>query len=53
MRRRRWSSVFYRAARASRDAEAVASGDPARVARRIRNRLLGRMLRPVFRQLWK
>lgn len=37
----------------SRDIDAIASGNPVRVARRIKNRVVGRMLRGVFRQIFK
>jgi hypothetical protein len=37
----------------SRDVDALASGNPKRVARRIKNRIVGRSLRSVFRLLWK
>ena len=38
------SSNLYRAARLTRDFEVLASGDPARIRRRIRNRIVGRLL---------
>jgi len=53
VRKRRTSDELYRASRTARDIEAVASGNPARIARRIRNRIVGhylwRALRGVFR----
>jgi hypothetical protein len=46
---------LYRAARLSRDVEAVSSGNPERIARRARNKALGRVLGKlgVWRRLWK
>lgn len=53
MRRRRWSGRLYQAARTANDMEALASGNPQHVARRAKNKLLGRLLRPLWRALWK
>jgi hypothetical protein len=51
--KRRTSDELYGAARTARDLEAIASGNPKRIARRIRNRIVGhflwRLLRGVFR----
>ncbi len=49
------SRFLYRAARASRDIEAVSSGNPRRITRRAKNRLIGRALgrAGVWRRLWK
>jgi len=41
--------LLYKLARISRDAEVVASGDPKKIARRAKNKVLGRTL---FRKLW-
>lgn len=41
---------LYRAARIMGDVEAARSPRAAR--RRVKNRLVGRALRPVFRKLW-
>ena len=37
----------------SRDVDALASGKPQHVARRIKNRVVGRALRPLFRLIFK
>lgn len=37
----------------SRDADAIASGKPHRVVRRVKNRIVGRALRPLFRLIFK
>ncbi|MCL5292686.1 MAG: hypothetical protein M1548_09245 [Actinobacteria bacterium] len=42
----RW---LYKLARLSRDAEVLSSGDPKKIARHAKNKLLGRRL---FRKLW-
>jgi hypothetical protein len=53
-RRRRLSSRLYKAARVANDLETLASGDPRRVLRRGKNKLIGRFLgRSLFRWLWK
>ncbi len=46
----RLSSFLYRAARLSRDAEVIYSGDPKKMARRARNKYIGRK---VARRLFK
>lgn len=43
-RRRSFTSQLYRAARASNNISAIASGNPRRVARRAKNVALGRTL---------
>lgn len=45
--------ALYKMARALGDAGAVASGDPKKVARRGKNKLVGRLLGPFWRRLWK
>lgn len=51
--KRRTSDELYRASRTARDIEAVASGKPDRILRRVKNRLVGRALRPLWRMLWR
>lgn len=46
----RLSSWLYRAARIMNDAEAIAK--PSRAPRRIKNKIIGRLLGPVWRRLW-
>jgi hypothetical protein len=55
MRRPRLSAKLFRAARRVDDIEAIASGDPQRIARRARNRLVGRLLVGLgfWRRLWR
>lgn len=44
------TSLLFRLARLSRDAEVIASGNPKKMARRVRNKALGRTLvRRLFR----
>lgn len=42
-------SLLYRLARLLRDLEVLSSGNPRRIARRVRNKLLGRLLGRIFR----
>lgn len=46
----RW---LYRSARIVNDVETLASGDPKRIERRLKNKLVGRALGPVWRRLWR
>ena len=54
-RRRSLSSMLFRTARRVDDIQALASGSPKRVERRIKNRLVGRALGRggFWRWLWK
>jgi len=42
--------MLYRMARLSRDAEVIASGNPKKLARRVKNKVLGRT---IVRKLFK
>lgn len=46
-------SWLYTAARTTGDAQAVASGQPRVMARRAKNKVVGRALAPVWRGLWR
>ena len=54
MRRRGFVSELYHAARMANDVSTLASGNPHRIARRARNRIVGRALgrAGVWRMLW-
>jgi hypothetical protein len=51
----RLRSSLYRSARVFGDVEAVASGNPKRITRRAKNKLLGRALgrAGIWRRLWR
>jgi hypothetical protein len=51
----RLRSSLYRSARILGDVEAVASGNPKRITRRAKNKLLGRALgrAGIWRRLWR
>ena len=55
MRRRGFVSEMYRAARLANDVSTIASGNPNRVARRVKNRIVGRALARagLWRLLWR
>jgi len=48
-------SLLFRLARLSADAKAVSSGDPARIGRRAKNKIVGRLLgrAGIWRRLWR
>lgn len=54
MRRRNLVSQMYRAARVANDVSTLASGNPHRIARRARNKIVGRALgrAGIWRALW-
>ena len=54
MRRRSFVSDMYRAARLANDVSTLASGNPHRIARRARNRIVGRAMARagIWRMLW-
>jgi len=55
VRRRSFVSDMYRAARIANDVSTLASGNPHRIARRARNRIVGRALgrAGLWRLLWR
>ncbi len=55
MRRRGLVSTLYRTARLANDVSTLASGNPHRIARRAKNRIVGRALARagVWRMLWR
>jgi len=55
MRRRGFVSQMYAAARLANDASILASGDPRRIARRAKNKIVGRALgrAGLWRLLWR
>jgi muconolactone delta-isomerase len=55
MRRRSLVSNLYRTARLANDLSTVASGNPHRIARRAKNKIVGRALARggIWRMLWR
>jgi hypothetical protein len=55
VRRRGFVSEMYRAARLANDVSTLASGNPSRIARRARNKIVGRALgrAGLWRALWR
>lgn len=49
MAKKRPSSFFYRMARMSRDIEVLSSGKPSRIARRVKNKWLGRRMGKIWK----
>ena len=51
----RISSLLYRLSRASRDVEAITSSKPDRMARRAKNKVVGRVLARLgfWHRLWR
>jgi len=51
----RLSRFLYRAARTANDVEAITSGNPKRIERRLKNKLVGRLLGKagLWRKLWR
>lgn len=49
----RIAAALYAAARLSRDAKAVSSGSPEKVARRAKNKLVGRIAGRVLSRLYR
>jgi len=47
------SRSLFRADPRTRDVEAIASSDPVKVARRIRNKIIGRSLGRLLTRLWR
>ncbi len=55
MRSRSFVSNMYRAARLANDVSTLASGNPHRIARRAKNKIIGRALgrAGIWRALWR
>ena len=55
MRRRSFVSQMYAAARLANDVSTLASGNPRRIARRAKNKIIGRALgrAGLWRMLWR
>ncbi len=55
MRHRSFVSQMYRAARLANDISTLASGNPRRISRRAKNKIVGRALARggIWRALWR
>jgi len=53
MTKKRVSSELYLASRTARDLEAVESGNPKRIVRRVKNRVVGRLVARLLRGVWR
>ncbi|HYM15014.1 MAG TPA: hypothetical protein VEZ14_05605 [Dehalococcoidia bacterium] len=55
MRRRSFVSQMYRAARLANDVSTLASGNPKRITRRVKNKVVGRAMgrAGLWRMLWR
>lgn len=53
IRKMRPSRDLYRLARLVRDLEVLASGDPKKIVRRIKNKIVGRQLGRAFWRVWR
>jgi hypothetical protein len=50
MAKKNWASSFFKLSRLTRDAEVIASGSPSKMARRVKNKWLGRnVIRKIYR----
>lgn len=49
---KKYSRKLYKAARRVNDLETLLSGDPRKIARRAKNKFLGRRLGKLWRFLW-
>ena len=47
------SRILYSPVRTERDVEAVSSGDPKKIARRDRNKIIGRLFGRILTRLYK
>jgi hypothetical protein len=47
------TNFLQQSAKYSRDLDAISSGSPPKILNRLKNRTLGRMLRPCLNRIWK